>query len=149
MAGRTSKYGPETTKTIADLLRNGNTRQASYIFAGIGAETFHRWLNNKREFREAIELAEAEAETHAVAVIKRAAIGEKTRKTVTKTYKRGDVTVTETTVTESVEYDWRAAAFFLERKNPKAWRERKSVDVSDLTDEKLIALLEEEASSGG
>jgi hypothetical protein len=113
--------------------------QAACQAAGISSSTFYRWMQRgetessgvHRELREAVLQAEAEAEVHAVAIVRRA-MGE----------------------------DWRAAVAYLERRHPGRWRRHHTtelvgkdggpirtasgtgIDLSRLTDEEL-KLLEE------
>jgi transposase len=115
--GRPTKRTPETEKKILDILRAGNTRKTAYSVVGVSDTAFANWLNNL-DFLEAVKKAEEEAVARNVAVINQAA-----------------------------QKSWQAAAWWLERKRPEEWRERKSINLSELSDDKLIALLESEAGS--
>lgn len=105
--GRITKLNPKTQKKICDALRAGNTRTASAAYAGIGMTTFHVWMDKgrraksgiHRDFRDAVEKAEADAEVRHVAII-----------------------------TKASEKSWQAAAWWLERRRHKDWRQRKDVD---------------------
>jgi hypothetical protein len=104
---RPTKLTPEVQERIATALRAGNYRKASALSAGISEPTFHRWMKLgeraksgiHHDFYEAVLRAEADAEVHAVAVIRRA---------MTK--------------------DWRAAGYYLERRHPDRWRRRESIE---------------------
>jgi transposase len=61
MAGRRSKYTPETVDKLTQAIRLGATYQLACNFAGIGVSTFHEWLNAKPEFAEVITQAEGDA----------------------------------------------------------------------------------------
>ena len=113
--------------------------QAAARSAGVSESTFHRWMSRGeqeqsgpfRAFREAVVLAESEAEVYAVAILRRA-----------------------------MPEDWRAALAYLERRHPSRWRRQQTteltgkdgssfwgekgsrLDLSRLTDEEL-ALFEE------
>lgn len=56
MAAR-KKYSPELTKTICDAIEESG-RDVDGIEAGkISRETFHRWINDKPDFRDAVHAA--------------------------------------------------------------------------------------------
>lgn len=61
MAGRRSKYTPETVDKLTHAIRLGATYQLACNYAGISHETFHQWRKTKPEFSEAITQAEGEA----------------------------------------------------------------------------------------
>ena len=58
MAGRRSKYTPETVDKITQAIRLGATYKLACDYAGISEETFNQWRNNKPEFSDAIKEAE-------------------------------------------------------------------------------------------
>lgn len=160
--GRPSKFSLDIQKRIAEALAAGNTREASARYGGIHPATFFDWMNKGEageepfvEFSEAIKKAESDAEVAAVAAIKRAGQGYTAPRTTikTKTYleprkqKDGsviyaEVTETETTQVEAREFSWQAAAWWLERRKPKDWKEVKQLDVRNLPDDKILELLE-------
>lgn len=100
MAGRKTKLTKELIREAETLIEAGSYAVTVCAYLGIGETTWYRWLKEgeaaksglKREFWEAIIQADARAEIGNVAVIRKAA-----------------------------ENDWRAAAFFLERRFPKKW----------------------------
>jgi transposase len=136
---RPTKLTPELQERIVKAVRAGNYAEAAARANGISASTYYRWLQRGalndsgayRDFGEAVRQAEAEAEVHAVAILRRA-MGE----------------------------DWRAALAYLERRHPGRWRRHTSteltgkdggplrtestpaIDLKNLTDEEL-RLLEE------
>ena len=71
--GRRSKLTPEKQKKIAELIAAGNTRECAAGCVGVDDATLYRWLADNREFRDAIEKADAEAEARNVLVVQRAA----------------------------------------------------------------------------
>lgn len=105
---RPSKLTAEVQGRIVAAIRAGNYAEAAAQSAGISASTLYRWLARGeleasgpfRQFREAVVLAEAEAEVHAVAVIRRA-----------------------------MPDDWRAALAYLERRHPGRWRQRQTTEL--------------------
>ena len=137
--GRPTKLSDEVRERIVQAIRAGNYADAAAQSAGISPSTYYRWMARGEQeasgafhaFREAVVRAEAEAEVHAVAIVRRA---------------MGD--------------DWRAAVAYLERRYPARWRRRQTteltgpdggpirthsssgLDLSKLSDEEL-ALLEE------
>lgn len=136
---RPTKLTPELQERILKAVRAGNYAEAAARASGIAPSTYYRWLQRGsleesgayRDFTEAVRQAEAEAEVHAVAILRRA-MGE----------------------------DWRAALAYLERRYPGRWRRHTSteltgpdggpirteatqqIDLRKLTDEEL-RLLEE------
>lgn len=106
---RPTKLTPETQERILKAVRAGNYAEASARSAGIAPSTLYRWLERgsletegaHREFHDAVRRAEAEAEVHAVAVVRRA-----------------------------MSEDWRAAMAYLERRHPSRWRRHTSTELT-------------------
>jgi transposase len=105
---RPTKLSPELEERIVRAVRAGNHVEPACRSAGIGPSTYYRWLERGEreregpyaEFRAAVRRAEAEAEVHAVAVIRKA-------------------------MTD----DWRAALAYLERRHPGRWRRREALEL--------------------
>lgn len=100
---RPTKYSDELATQICKALTAGNTRKDSYTMAGISADTFAAWLKRFSAFLVSVKAAEAEARVRNVAIINNAAVK-----------------------------NWKAAAWWLERKDPDNWRARSQVDLVDL-----------------
>jgi transposase len=129
---RPTKLTEKVHERILQAIRAGNYVESAAVAAGIAPSTFYRWLERGRvesggiyhALEEDVRRAEAEAEVHAVAVIRKAMPG-----------------------------DWRAAMAYLERRHPARWRRRESreltgpdggairtaasLDLTKLTDEEL------------
>jgi hypothetical protein len=90
---RRSKATEARIEALLAALRVGNTRDASAGHAGIVRTTLYRWLERDPALRTRVEKAEADAEVRFTAQVARAA--------------RDD--------------DWRAAAWWLERRRPKSY----------------------------
>jgi len=90
---RRSKATEARIEALLAALRVGNTRDASAGHAGIVRTTLYRWLERDPALRTRVEKAEADAEVRFTAQVARAA---------------GDD-------------DWRAAAWWLERRRPKSY----------------------------
>lgn len=98
--GRPTKLTPARRRKICKALADGNTRKTSSEASGISRRTFSRWMamgedekkGPHRALRDAVLQAEAEATSEAVACLRKAA-----------------------------HRDWRAAAWWLERRRPKEW----------------------------
>jgi hypothetical protein len=101
---RPSKRTPECEARLLDALRAGNTRKAACHYAGIGVQTLDDWRDRFRDFRDAIEKAEGDAEVRMVAQIAQAA------QTGT----------------------WQAAAWWLERRRPDDYARRERIE-QDIT----------------
>ncbi len=134
--GRPSKLTPDRQAKICDALKAGSTRKNAAEYAGVGKSTMRQWELDFPEFLEALELAEAECEARNVAVIQKAGSGFKSHKTVTKTYenrdKAGNVIgiTSETTTTVETEFDWRASAWWLERRRSDDYKLKQATDIT-------------------
>lgn len=84
-----------------EALAAGNTRRTACQLAGVSEDAFARWLARYAGFAEAVQRAEAEAEAHHVANVKRAA---------------DDGT-------------WTASAWWLERRRSDDWGRRDKVEI--------------------
>ena len=87
MAGRKSKYTPETVQKIVNALSVGMTDRDAAHIGGISHETFYRWRETKSDFYDRTTRAREEGWQASLAVIRRSAL----------------------------EGDWRAAAEHLDR----------------------------------
>ena len=101
MAGRKTKYTPETVERILQAIGMGLTDRLACAYSGIETTTFYRWLQEKREFKDAVTRAEADLAAATMVIVKRAALGERTK---TGEWVR--------------EPDWRAAAKLNEMRFP-------------------------------
>lgn len=145
----------EIDKRIKDALRSGNSRTCAAGFGRISYDTFKRWFDKDELFRFLVEDAEHEAETEAVAVIRKAMQGYKVEKTSTKTktYQKNvgtatkpvmvDVTETETNTSTSYEFSERAAEWWLERRRPKDYAQF-VLDPTKLSKEQIAEFLRSE-----
>lgn len=89
---RAQKYEPERVARILAALRVGGTFAQAAACGGISVDTFARWRTRYPAFGDAAERAAAAAEIHALAVISAASAT-----------------------------DWRAAAWWLERRHPERY----------------------------
>ena len=113
------KLDPLLAQRIVDLIRAGNYLEVAATAAGIHRSTLHRWLHHGRDqqrgrfrrFLTSVEKAQAEAESRDVALIAKAAVT-----------------------------DWKAAAWRLERKNPRKYGARVAVSVQQELDSVLDRL---------
>jgi hypothetical protein len=99
--GRPSKFTDQRVQRLLAAIRAGNTTRAACHYAGIGVQTLADWQRQHRDFREALEKAEADAEVRMVAEIVQAV--------------RGGT--------------WQAAAWWLERRRADDYGRRDRVDV--------------------
>jgi hypothetical protein len=90
---RRSKATEARIEALLAALRAGNTREASAGHAGIDRTTLYRWVERDPGLRARVEKAEADAEVRFEAQVARAAADD----------------------------DWRAAAWWLERRRPKSY----------------------------
>lgn len=105
-------------QAIVDALKMGNTRTASWQYAGVSHQTFYNWMRDNLKFLEAVTRAEATAEVGHVGVLAHAAIGG----------------------------DWRASLEWLKRRRRVEWGD--SIDIRKLDDDTLLRLLATEEGSG-
>jgi len=74
---RRTKLTPDLQERILNMIRLGNYRNVAAQAVGIAPETFCRWMSRPRDpyrqFRQAVEQAEAMAEVSMVALIAKAA----------------------------------------------------------------------------
>jgi hypothetical protein len=94
------KAKPKNFEAVLEALRNGNTRRSAAHAAGINQSTIFEWLKNPI-LSEHIKKAESDAELEMVKIVRTQA-----KKT------------------------WTAAAWWLERKNPKNWGKREQTDLN-------------------
>lgn len=95
---------------IITAIRAGNYAQVAAVYAGIGERTYYRWMElgerakagRYRQFWQAVNAAEGEAEVRAVAIIQK-----------------------------QMPANWRAAMTYLERKHPRRWGRRVDVTSGD------------------
>lgn len=115
---RMSKLTPEKTQEIFNLLAGGNTHDTAAALAGISEATFYNWLKRGREasekgshrkadqpyidFFQNVKKAEALAEAKRIEIIRKASEG------------NGPFD----------NPDWKAAAWYLERRYPEKWGRR-------------------------
>jgi hypothetical protein len=103
--GRPTELNDAVQQKLCDALRAGNYLEAAGPYAGVSRSTVYRWLAQANqegadprlvEFRDAVRSAEAQAEVHAVGVIRQGIA-------------HGDA---------------RIALAYLERRHPQRWRNR-------------------------
>jgi transposase len=142
---RPTKLTAQLQEKVVQAIRAGNYAEIACRAAGISPSSYYRWMERGEQdpgtiyagFAEAVRLAEAESEVHAVALVRRA-----------------------------MSDDWRAALAYLERRHPARWRRHSSteltgrnggpvrseqrLDLSGLTDEDLtlVQQIYERAATG-
>ena len=120
---RPSKLTKTAQAAIRAALEAGNTRAAAAQAAGIAPDTLRTWMRQgeqqatgrHRSLARTVEQAEAQAEAEAVAEIRAA-------------WKRGE---------------WRAAAWWLERRRPETYREQKEQRGSAAPEETTVRIIYE------
>lgn len=103
MAGRKTKYTPETVEKLVTAVKLGATYDLACGYAGIDEATFYRWMKDKREFCDTIKAAEGAGAVIWLGKIEKAAS----------------------------DGNWQAAAWKLERRHPEKYgRTVQNVDVT-------------------
>lgn len=121
--GRPRKFAVDAPRRARFLgaLRAGLTRTNAAAAAGISTDTYQRAMAEDAAFAADIEQAEMEAEAFAAGRIRKAM----TEAEVTDVYDgRGNLIRTIT------KYDWKAAAWWLERRRPADWKPTAQTDVN-------------------
>lgn len=131
-------------RAILVALQGGCTRTAAADAVGIDRTTLFRWMQRDATFSSAVKAAEADAEIDFTEIIRTAAKGTQVKKRTLIIKPDG----TKVAMEEYVPGDWRAAAWWLEHRK-RTWKAPEPLDLSKLTDDQIIALLEEESAEGG
>ncbi len=113
--GRKSKLTPELQERICNYIENGYTIEQACALAGINVATYYNWKKWGRqaksgkffEFFKAAETSEKVAEAKFLSTILKAAVGDDEK---------------------GIKSDWRAAAWYLERKNPEQWAKTEKLE---------------------
>ena len=121
ISGRKPKLTPELQDQIVTLIRRGVSRELACGAVGISSRTLRRWLDRAsdngprrrafKEFRAAVEQAEAQVETALVGGVVHA--GKK---------------------------DWRALAWYLERRFGVRWNPKRQANEAGATPQTLAEL---------
>ena len=98
---RPSKRTPEVEKRIMEALQAGTSRRGAAEYGGIDQTTLITWMQRFPDFANAVVAAEAQTELRAVLTIRQAITGG----------------------------DWKAAAFWLERRRNKEWGRQVKVEL--------------------
>jgi hypothetical protein len=107
--GRPTKLNDEVQEKIVSLVRAGNYPEVAAQAAGVAGRTYYEWMAKGEDGREpyaqfmqAVKEAQAAAESHAVTIIRKAAL----------------------------DGSWQAAAWFLERSKAERWRRKENVELT-------------------
>lgn len=107
--GRPTKLNDDVREKIVSLVRAGNYPEVAAQAAGIASRTYYEWMAKGDEgrdpyaqFAQAVKEAQAAAESHAVTIIRKAAM----------------------------DGSWQAAAWFLERSKAERWRRKENVELT-------------------
>ena len=93
MAGRRTKYTPDTVKRLTDAIRLGGSDRDACVYAGISEDTLARWRVQHADFAENLDRARMEGKLQRIGRIAQA----------------------------GAKGDWRADAWYLERRWPEEY----------------------------
>lgn len=123
--GRRLALTPEIEERILNAVRGGSYLDDAAAFAGIGERTLFRWLARGREAEEAADRGEElppreETLRQFWQAIQRA---------------RADAVLRNLTLIQQAAQggSWQAAAWYLERTNPRKWGRHETVEIDGLT----------------
>lgn len=105
---RKNKLSDEMAEEICRLLEEGNFISTVCELVGISRDSFYRWYKKNSEFKEKVDAASAEAERRALSNL----------------------------FAKSSE-DWRAAAWFLERRFKDRWKGGSMIEVVSKADARI------------
>jgi len=163
----TGKLTEAVQETIVTAIRVGNYIETAAACAGIHKQTFYGWLHRGaaaqegdkyRDFLDAVTRAMAQSEADAIEAIRQA--GEehetiKTRTTSKPIYWNGKpildddgkpIYVEETITETTVETDWRALAWLLERRFSRRWGRREYLETA-ITEKPIEEMSDDEIDS--
>ena len=120
--GRRTILTPELQENIIQALRGGNYLDDAARYAGVAERTVYQWIQKGRQAREALEEG-VEPTANELLYIQFAQAVEKAR---------SDAVVRNLTIIQKAANDgqWQAAAWYLERTNPKKWGRYETVEVT-------------------
>ncbi len=163
----TTKLTAEVQETIVTSIRQGNYLETAAALAGIHRDTLYSWIrkgvtspegNRYRNFSDMLTRAMAQSEADAIEAIRQA--GEehetiKTRTTSKPLFQDGkpvldddgnQLYITETIEESTVEHDWRALAWLLERRFPRRWGHKEYLEAS-VTEKPVAEMSDSEIDS--
>jgi hypothetical protein len=126
VAGRKPKLTKELIELLGTALQNGNYIETACDFAGINRATLYRWLQESeeddakpllKELSDTVRKARAQAEMRNVLRIQKAA-----------------------------DDSWQAAAWWLERSQPKKWSKQTNVELSGVDGSPINVALDTRAA---
>ncbi len=126
MAGRKPKLTKELIELLGTALQNGNYIETACDFVGINRATLYRWLQESeeddakpilKELSDTVRKARAQAEMRNVLRIQKAA-----------------------------DDSWQAAAWWLERSQPKKWSKQTNVELSGVNGNPINVALDTRAA---
>jgi len=157
--GAPQKLTPELIEKLCNFIRGGSYPETAAASCGIHKDTFHKWLRMGHarkqglhtELSRAVEKAMADAENRDLAAIDMGATGVEAEYLRDEHGKLVYVEGKPVCIRFAQKRDWKAAAWKLERRNPRRYQPRQvlehvgpeggPVQVAQLTDEQLEAEL--------
>lgn len=124
--GRPSKWKEEFIDKVYKLSLLGATDIEMADILNVSKSIFNKWKETKEGFLDSIKKGKTEADANVSERLYKRAIGYKYTEKRTEKYAQG---TTKTTVTEKIlAPDPTAQIFWLKNRQPKKWRDSKSID---------------------
>lgn len=135
--GRPSEYDPKMNEMIFNYCLLGATDEEMSRFLEIDYATFQRWKAENQILRDTIKAGKEDADARVSNSLYCKAIGYWKEEEETKVVSLGAGRGSEVQTVKINRYyppDTRAAEFWLKNRRMKDWRERQTVEISDVTD---------------
>jgi len=152
IVGRKTKYKDDFPERVRKMAEGGMIQADMYKALDVSHQTFHRWVNEKSEFCEALKAGKNISDEIIESALFKRAVGYSHEDVHISNY-QGKITVTD--IIKHYPPDPTSMIFWLKNRRPDEWRDRHEIDVNDkrkYTNEeradKIIGLLQRGGNNG-